>query len=216
MPTSLPTAHPPKGYIRLPGSERRVSEGAKFLGPAEEAEIVQLTIVLRRRSDGAPLPDFDYYGNTPPNKREKFTAEGFAGKYGAHPDDIQQVVSFVETSGLTVESISAGERAVRVSGSVARMTEAFAVPMGRFEVTTKQGRKPKAPPKKVVYRGRDGFIHIPEAIAPLLIGVFGLDNRNITRRFTQAGDPTFTQPITIPQITELYKFPRPVPAISNQ
>jgi subtilase family serine protease len=216
MPTSLPAARPPKDYIKLPGSERHPSKEATFLGLADDAEIVRLTIVLRRRADGPPMPDFDFYGNTPSHRREKLTPEDFAAKYGAHPEDIEQVVAFAEISGLTLVSTDAGTRTVLVSGTVARMSEAFAVPLGRFEVATDRGRKQKAFPKKETYRGRDGFIHVPEAIAPLLIGVFGLDNRNVTQPATQYADPPITDPITISQITELYRFPNPVPGISNQ
>jgi subtilase family serine protease len=216
MPASLPAAHSPAGYIKLPGSERHPSKEATFLGPADDKEIIQITFVLRRRTDGPPMPEFDHYVNALPNKREKLMPGDFAGKYGAHPEDMQQVATFAETSGLTVLSTDAATRTVQVSGTVAQVSKAFAVPLGRFEVTPEDDRKQKAPPKKEIYRGRDGFIHVPAAIAPLLIGIFGLDNRNVARRATQYADPAITTPITISQVTNLYKFPSPAAAISNQ
>src|SRR5580658_1883084 len=141
MPTSLPAAQPPKGFVRLPGSERHPSGKAVFLGPAESSEIIQITIVLRRRTDGPAMPDFDYYRNTPPNKREKLAPEEFGGKYGAHPGEMEQVVAFAETSKLTVVGADAGARTVLLSGSVAQFSGTFAVPLGRFEVTPDRNRK---------------------------------------------------------------------------
>lgn len=39
----------------------------------------------------------------------------------------------------------------------------------------------------------------------IIVGVFGLDNRRITKR--NSGDPSNTTTITVPQITKLYQFP---------
>ena len=36
------------------------------------------------------MPDFDFY-TTSPAKRQRISSEEFAGKYGAHPDDVAEV-----------------------------------------------------------------------------------------------------------------------------
>jgi hypothetical protein len=67
-------------------------------------------------------------------------------------------------------------------------------------------RRREESPRKETYRGRDGFIHVPEALVEVIVGVFGLDNRRITKR--NAGDPPGTTEIaTIQQVTKLYDFP---------
>ena len=71
----------PKGYKRLEGSQRHPSKNAELLGPADPNEQFEVTIVLRRRTDGAPLPDFDYFMKTPPQDRQRMPQESFATKY---------------------------------------------------------------------------------------------------------------------------------------
>ena len=56
------------------------------------------------------------------------------------------------------------------AGTVAQMNAAFAVDLGRYESATEK------------YRGREGFVHVPNEIAERVEGVFGLDTRRLARR----------------------------------
>ena len=49
----------PDGFVRLEGSVRRVSSKAKLVGQVDDNEKFKVTISLRRRKDGPPMPDFD-------------------------------------------------------------------------------------------------------------------------------------------------------------
>jgi kumamolisin len=193
----------PAGYQRLEGSERHPSPSAKFLGPAGGEEKITVTIALRRRGDGPQLPSFDYFANTPPGKRRRLPAEEFAANYGADPTDIARVADFAKAHGLTVLETHADRRTVVASGSVAQMNEAFAVDLGQYQVNATRGRLAK--PHTETYRGRDGFIHVPAELAPLIVGVFGLDNRNITKR--NAADPPNTTTLSVQTVSNLYNFP---------
>ena len=77
------------------------------------------------------------------------------------------------------------------------MGDAFGVDLGRYEVG------------ETSYRGREGHVHVPEDLAPLVEGVFGLDDRQQARPlFQQAADPAqVVQPLTPPQVARLYDFP---------
>ncbi|MGA8755339.1 MAG: S53 family peptidase [Stellaceae bacterium] len=194
----------PAGYQRLEGSERHPARNARRLGPADPAEPLSVTIVLRRRLDGPPVPNFEWYAATPPRDRHRMPIEVFAGKYGASPEDIDCVVAFAGSKGLRIVETSAARRTVVVSGTVAQMNEAFGVELGRYQVDVTHGRP--ATTRTQTYRGRDGFIYVPAGLAPLIVGVFGLDNRSITRR-NQPGDPPNTGTTTVPQVTGLYNFP---------
>jgi hypothetical protein len=83
---------------------------------------------------------------------------------------------------------------------------------GSYEVSSPRTRRTKktsdAPtvPHIGNYRGRDGFIHVPKEIAHTIVGVFGLDNRKITKH-NNTGDPSNTKALSIPQIAQLYNFP---------
>ena len=89
----------PENYAPLKGSERRPSPTAKLLGPADPKEVFSVTIVLRRRADGPPLPGFDYFAKTPPSQRGRMSQDEFAAKYGAAPDDINKVTAFARAMG---------------------------------------------------------------------------------------------------------------------
>jgi hypothetical protein len=206
---------PPEGYARLEGSERHPGRGTSLLGPVEDAEVFSVTIVLRRRVDGPPLPSFDDFVATPPPRRKGLSREEFAAKYGAHPDDLQQIVAFAESSGLEVKKTSLGRRIVVVSGNVAQFGRAFGVAFGRYQQPPERPRRNRPPRPGHIYRGRDGFVHVPEALAPLIVGVFGLDNRRISQP-SNTGDPPLTGSLSVPQVTTLYDFPSPGAAIADQ
>ena len=117
MPPEKNNVIVPDGYVRLEGSERRASSKAKLVGQVDDNENFTVTILLRRRKDGPPLPDLDYFTRTSPKMRKRLSADEFTEKYGAHPDDIAAVVKFAEGQGLAVTGTHAGRRAVVVAGT---------------------------------------------------------------------------------------------------
>jgi len=192
----------PKNYRQVEGSERRPSATAKLLGPADPNETFTVTIVLRRRPDGPPPPDFDSF-LAPPRQRQRMSQDEFGAKYGASAGDIKKVVDFLNGEGMKVVESNAARRTVVASGTVAQMNKAFGVKLGRYqhEVRRRRGEKPQTE----TYRGRDGFVHVPQELAPIVVGVFGLDNRRITKRAN--ADPPNTNPISVATVRQLYNFP---------
>lgn len=198
----------PRGFRRLQGSERRPSPSAKALGIANPNESFAITIVLRRRLDGAPLPDHDFFLNTPPSQRQRMSSSEFAVLYGASNEDIDKVTKFVTAHHLTIIDTHAARRTVIVSGTVQQMESFFATRLERFEHQIVHGVTGQ--PTIETYRGLDGFIHIPEDLEGIIVGVFGLDNRTVTKRNRSdhdEDDPPDTTPLTVPQVTSLYDFP---------
>ncbi len=193
----------PKNYRRLEGSERRPELDAKVLGPADETENLRVTIVLRRRPDGPPIPDSSYYLSTPPSQRRRLPSADFAKKYGADGVDIDKVTDFVNRHGLTIEEVHAARRTIVVSGTVAQFNKAFAIALHYYEHKVTRGRGER--PRTESYRDHEGFIHLPNDLAEIIVGIFGLDNRRITKR--NAGDPPGTTTISVQQVTQLYQFP---------
>jgi kumamolisin len=190
-------------YEPVQGSERRPGPTSKLLGPANNQETFTVTIIVRRRPDGPPMPDHDYFVQTPPAQRQRLSADEFAAKYGASPDDLKKVTDYVQSQGLKVVETNAARRTVVASGTVAQMSKAFAVTLGQYQHEV--SRSPKAAPETETYRGRDGMVYVPADLADVVIGVFGLDDRRVLKR--NAGDPPNTVPISFDQITLLYNFP---------
>ena len=193
----------PEGYVQLTGSERRPSANAKLLGPADNNERFEVIISLRRRTDGEPLPDYEYFRSTAPHGRPRLSSDDFAKKYGASDEDLKKVVAFATSQDLTVGEAQPARRQVMVSGTVEQMSKAFGVTLSRYEHTLPKSKHGQALVE--TYRGRDGFIHVPANLADIITGVFGLDNRSLTKR--NSGDPPNTSPLTVPQIAGLYNFP---------
>ena len=193
----------PRNYIRLAGSERRPGPTARLLGPAEDTETVTVTVMIRRRPDGPPVPDASYYLNTPPSQRRRLSQEDFAAKYGADPADVEKVVDFAQSHGLVVTETNLARRTVVVSGTVAQFNEAFAVELGSTNMRSSQAGDRCGAPRPTV--GGTGFIYIPRALNGIIVGVFGLDNRRISKR--ASADPPNTTTISFPEVTQLYDFP---------
>jgi len=206
----------PDGYVRLEGSERRLSSKAKLVGRVDDNEKFTVTMVLRRRKDGPPLPDLDYFTKTPPKLRKRLSAYEFTEKYGAHPDDIQAVVKFAEEHGLVVTGTHPGRRTVVVSGTAAQFSRAFGVSFSNFEVPARKSRLDLPVSGTRRFRDHAGFIHIPANLSSIVVGVFGLDNAPIGRRANNLGDPPIIGTVTVQQVTQLYNFPPPGMAISDQ
>ena len=169
--------HLPKDYVQLEGSERRPSRTARHIGPADPNEVFSVTISLRRRPDGPPLPDHDYFLKVSPAERPRMSDDEFARLYGASQEDIDKVTAFATSHHFKILETHAARRTVIVQGTAAQMSAAFAVELKRYEHEVRTGRGRKT--QKETYRGRDGFVHIPKSLQSIVVGVFGLDNRRI-------------------------------------
>ncbi|HWM67460.1 MAG TPA: protease pro-enzyme activation domain-containing protein [Steroidobacteraceae bacterium] len=196
-PAQNRTVKPPKGYAKVPGSERRPATGARLIGPAAPRSTLSVTIRLRRRRDSPPLARCKALVETPPSDRQYLSRADFAQAYGASKSDVEKVIRFVEANRLKVKEISSARRAIVVSGRVSDMERAFAVKLNRYRTPVQS------------YRGREGCIHLPKVLRPIVTGVFGLDNRRMAHR---ASTPAGKGAITPPKVAALYEFPTPADA----
>lgn len=189
----------PDGYHPLDGSERRPSATAKKIGPADPKEILTITINIRRRPDGAPLPRYDELA-----RRPRLSEAEFARRHGASEEDIGKVGAFARAHGLTVVETQAARRIVRVRGTASQMQAAFAVELGSYhhEIRLKRGGEPE----NETYRGRDGFVCVPDSLRSIIVGVFGLDNRSVGQA-NGSGEPPGTAPLSVPEVARLYNYP---------
>ena len=204
MPNASASSKIPSGYRRLPGSERSAAPDAELIGPAPASDSVRVTVVLRRRPDGPAVPDPSYYLSTPPSQRRRLSEGEFAERYGAAEDDIARVREFADRNNLEVTEVNAARRTVSLSGTVEQFNRAFGVVLNQY--------RRAAPPRRhredtgtEVYRGREGFIHVPAELVEIIVGVFGLDNRSVSHR--NGADPPNTNPVPLTEITQLYDFP---------
>ncbi|HEY0274098.1 MAG TPA: S53 family peptidase [Chitinophaga sp.] len=145
-------------YVVLPGSYKKQPAGvqAKSIG---KDRLLTVSVRLRPKT---PLPDLlSSAGDlTAPDRA------AFYEKYGARPEDIRHVSDFAHAMGLTVVKADARTRMVQLRGTHAQMEEAFKVSLQYYE---QQGK---------TFRGRSGDIQVPQELAGMIAGVFGLDDRD--------------------------------------
>jgi kumamolisin len=183
----------------LDGSERRPSATARKIGPADPNEILTITINLRRRPDGAPLPHYDELA-----RRPRLSEADFARRHGASEEDIGKVSAFAVAHGLTVVETHTARRIMRVRGTASQMQAAFAVELASYEHEIQLRRNGEG--ETETYRGRDGFVYIPDSLRSIIVGVFGLDNRRIGQANGNS-EPPNTTPLSVPEVARLYNYP---------
>ncbi len=130
----------------------------------------------------------------------------FESAHGADPADVAQIKKFAQEYGLTVRDTGTelARRTVMLSGTVSNLEKAF-------NVELKEYSHPKGN-----FRGRTGAISVPPAYAPIITGVFGLDNRPQAephfRRVTQPDKHKHKTPVASSshdpnQVAQIYDYP---------
>jgi kumamolisin len=175
----------------LRGSERVPVAGARSVGQPRSEGRLEVTLRLRRRTDGPPFPDLRSYGGP------TLSREAFAASYGLHPDDLARVREFARSHGFEVRSEGVGSRLVRIGGTVATCEETFGVALERWAFSGG------------TYRGRTGAVRLPAELDGLVVGVFGLDDRPQARtQFRVRTSPQSTDRSYTPlEVARAYNFP---------
>ena len=185
------------------GSEREPLAACRSVGPVPRDERFEVTVRVRRRTPIATLAERGLHGEDVPASRRYITREEYARDHGADPADLAKVEAFAREHGLVVVDSSAARRSVFLSGTAAQFEAAFGTRIEHYEG---RGR---------TYRGRTGPLTVPEEIAGIVEGVFGIDDRPVAvphfqRRLEAAGAvraPSRNGSFTPPQLAKLYGFP---------
>jgi len=154
--------------IALAGSHREPAANASAPSPIDNHELVEVTVVLRRRaqSHSPAVEQFGYQGS---HAAKYHRREDFAVLHGADPADIALIEAFAHQYSLTVRERSAARRSVVLTGTVENMQEAFGSSLAHYD--TPAGR----------YRGRTGSITLPAHLQGVVRAVLGLDNRPVAK-----------------------------------
>jgi len=190
--------------VPIKGSERAPLHGAHISGPVDPGERILVTVMLRRRQSGKGIDSvIQNIIASRPGERKYLSREELASAYGAEPADIQKVEDFAHEHGMDVVEVSPGQRRVVLGGTAAAMSKAFGVYLARYD--SPMGS----------YRGRTGPVHVPEELASVVEGVFGLDNRPQAKphfRVSSDGATPMKSSKNIAytpiQVGQLYDFPK--------
>ena len=156
------------GRLAIPGSDRAAPlYGARAIAEVPTTERFEVTIRVRRRTAVTALPARAFLANARPHEREYLSREDYARSHGASDEDLAAVADFARSHGLVVLETSNARRSVFVSGTAAAYSSAFGAQIARYE---HDGG---------TYRGRTGELTVPAEIAPLIEGIFGIDDRPV-------------------------------------
>ncbi|MGI4861763.1 MAG: S53 family peptidase [Janthinobacterium lividum] len=173
----------------LAGSERGALPGARHVGPADENERLQVSLILRRADQSgfhahlARLCDAGNAGSAGSDTATDKTAtdktaatahgsapralsrEAYRDQYGAAPADLETVRAFAAREHLDIVREDPCSRTVVLGGTVAQCNAAFGVALQRYRHDAGE------------FRGRTGVIHLPAELSEVVTAVLGLDNR---------------------------------------
>lgn len=182
---------------QIPGSKKVPLQGARVVSAVPLTERFEVTIRLRQRKT-PPKTMTKIKASTA--KKKLLTHAEYDALYGADPKDIQKVIRFAKSRRLVVVRESVGRRSVMLSGTVADFEAAFGVKLQVYEYP------------EGTYRGRTGKINIPATLAPVVEGVFGLDNRPVARphiRLNRSASPAVAgaRAFYPSELARFYRFP---------
>src|SRR5262249_37757693 len=151
------------GRKPVSGSERTPYLGARPVGPVPDDERFEVTVRVRRRTELQSLAARGFDADVLPADRHYLTRDEYAVSHGADPADLAKVEAFARAHGLVVVESSAARRSVFLSGTAASFAAAFGTTIQHFEHDG------------MTYRGRSGALTVPEDLADVVEGVFGID-----------------------------------------
>jgi kumamolisin len=188
----------------LRGSERSPLPNSRVLGPADPAERLEVSVVVRP-ADRQGLRERMQRLAQGQGASARLSRAEFARRHGAHRADLDAVRDFAEAHGLAVVEEHSARRTVVLAGTVAQFNDAFGVELQHYSHPTG------------TYRGRTGPVHIPAELDGLVEAVLGLDNRPQARAHFRMKAPTAKRrsrparagaaSFTPPQLAALYDFP---------
>lgn len=182
-------------YVTLHHSERQQPTGARRKEHDLE-EIIRATVLVRPRSSPEARRDaMRELTLELPHRRRHLTPGEFVKAHGARREDLEQVASFAEESGLKVVETSAARRCVVLSGRVADFSRAFKVRLAAYDH-----------PRRA-YRSYEGTIQIPARLEGIVEAVYGLDNRPLMVRHLFASHSRAVRHTHPAEVAEAYNFP---------
>ena len=197
---------PAQKRVVLRGADRAVPAKDSRIGRTDPKQIISVSVIVKRKN---PLDLHALAGQI-------VSREDFDAQFAADPASFDALRTFAHQNGLTVDEAasSLSRRTIVLRGPAQAMEKAFGVELHDYEDATTKKR----------YHTFGGQVTLPEAHAPLVVAVLGLDARPVAKphfRFLKdlkkkkkpkPSAPTTEEPepFNPPQVAKLYDFPTAV------
>lgn len=183
----------PQGFTRLPGSERNLPANARQIRPVDAQQQIDVSVYLRDPSTSSPAHDSNAYAQQP---GQRMSREEYMVQHSADPADLAEIERFAQQYHLGIVETDAAARKVVLTGTIANLTAAFSTELHHYELAGN------------TFRGRAGYLHVPDKLDQIIVGVFGLDDRPQAHPYVRfAASQTPTTSYTPPQVAQFYDFP---------
>ena len=154
--------------VRLFGNVHPLARGEFDQGLVSSSLSMNRMLLVLKRSPGqeAALETFmaAQYNPKSPNFHRWLTPEEFGDAYGPSDSDLQVMTNWLENQGLTVDSVTKGRTFIEFSGTAAAVQRAFHTEIHRYSVNGEE------------HIGNSTDPSIPEALSPVISGVFSLND----------------------------------------
>jgi subtilase family serine protease len=154
--------------VRIPDSTPRVLRNAVDQGPMEgSTKLGPMFLILKSSPEQEQALQTllnEQQDKRSPNYHRWLTPDEFGAAFGVEESDLQQISDWLTNHGFTVNNVARGRRSVTFSGTAAQVEEALHTEIHNYLVDGER------------HFANSTDISIPEALAPVLIGVSSLDD----------------------------------------
>lgn len=149
----------------LHGNVVPLVKDAHLLGPTNPNQQLQLSISLKLRNE--PELNMMLTAIADPNSpqyQHYITADEFKQRYSPMPNQVQQVVAFLQSQGVTIKRISANNTLIDATCTVAQAEKAFSVQINNYQF------------KSLHFYANADEPSVPASISAIILSIGGLDN----------------------------------------
>jgi len=186
-----PVARTP--YVWLEGNRRPMFRPENDLGPAEPSlKLENISLIFKLTgSQQADLTALlaEQQNPSSPNYHQWLTPEQYADRFGLSPNDLGQVVGWLQAQGFQMTQTARSRNWVSFSGTAAQVQAAFLTEIHNFSINGQ------------TYYGNATEPAVPAALADVVLGIHALDNyplrpRSVFRQVRSGTNPNFTSGVS--------------------
>jgi subtilase family serine protease len=169
----------------LNGQVAPLIQQAQLLQTASANQLLNLSLGLQPRN-ASVLNNLlnSLYDPQSPQYHQYLTPDQFESLFAPTPDQAQQVVSYLQSQGMTITSIAPNNLLIDATGTVAQVDQIFSTTINNYQLGSQSFYANASPPV------------VPAAISQLISSIGGLDNSTQYQPLYQGGGKPGPYPAT--------------------